>query len=58
MIKVFDFVCNECGSKFERFLKETSKVECPLCGTTNTTKQVASPTGFQFKGVGFEHRTK
>jgi len=35
MLKLFDFVCDECGSKFEE-LTEVVGVPCPECGTITT----------------------
>lgn len=58
MIKVFDYICSECDEQFERFVKESTKVECPRCGSTNTVRQVSSTGSFKFNGMGFEHRAK
>lgn len=56
-MKFFDFICKECQNKFEKMIRELDKVECPQCGSTNTEK-IPGVAGFQFKGVGLEHRNK
>jgi putative FmdB family regulatory protein len=57
IMKFFDFICKECQNKFEKMIRELDKVECPQCGSTNTEK-IPGVAGFQFKGVGLEHRKK
>lgn len=60
-MRVFDFYCNECADVFEKYLKPGNldkKVECPMCGSTNTEKRISAPAGFQFNGKGFEHNKK
>lgn len=52
MIKVFDYICSECGNQFERFVKKTDlSVECPECGSTKTVQTVPS-TAFKVTGQG------
>ena len=40
MLKIFDFMCNDCETPFES-LAETDEVPpCPECGSKNTVKTV------------------
>ncbi|MFH1113393.1 MAG: zinc ribbon domain-containing protein [Pseudomonadota bacterium] len=38
---IFEFKCCTCGKEFERlvFASEQGAVECPACGSTETTKE-------------------
>jgi putative FmdB family regulatory protein len=38
---IFEFKCDKCGKEFERLVysSEDEKVECPGCGSTETTKE-------------------
>lgn len=38
---IFEFKCNKCGREFERlvFTSENDEVECPACGSNETTKE-------------------
>ena len=56
-MKYFDFLCNDCKTIFEKLVKTTEKVECKSCGSTNTTP-IPGSAGFQFNGMGFDHRKK
>lgn len=38
MIRLFDFECVECGSKFERLRKNEETVNCPVCNSTLVDK--------------------
>ncbi len=59
MIKVRDYICNECGHQFEKF--QTSEVElqeCPRCGSGNTQQSAAGPS-FKVTGQGaYDSRMK
>jgi putative FmdB family regulatory protein len=42
---IYEYVCKECGSKFERMvrLSEADKrPECPRCGSDQTNKQLST----------------
>jgi putative FmdB family regulatory protein len=56
-MKYFDFVCNDCKASFEKLVNSKEKVECLICGSVNTVA-VPGVAGFQFRGVGLEHRKK
>lgn len=52
MIKVFDYICSDCGNEFERFVKKTDlSVECPECGSTKTVQTMPN-SSFKVKGQG------
>lgn len=51
MLKVYDFICADCGKEFEKLVKSIADIECPLCGSTHTQKQVSAPS-FKVTGQG------
>jgi len=50
----FDFICKNCGYKFEKFLSINSGngFKCPKCGF-NAEKVISGGAGIIFKGNGF-----
>jgi putative FmdB family regulatory protein len=56
-LPIYEFVCDKCGKKFERWSKQTRDMEwtelCPDDGGTG--KRIISPTSFALKdgGVGW-----
>ncbi|MBN1351317.1 zinc ribbon domain-containing protein [candidate division KSB1 bacterium] len=51
----YDYVCGECGYKFEKFqsIKEEPIHKCPVCGKESAKRLISSGNGFIFKGSGF-----
>ncbi len=43
---IYDYVCNECGAKFEKLVLKpaTDEVRCPSCGTDKLTQQLGTFT--------------
>jgi putative FmdB family regulatory protein len=41
---VFDFVCNQCKTVFEKICSWDTAQECPACGSSDTTIQFPLPT--------------
>ncbi|MEQ1886615.1 MAG: zinc ribbon domain-containing protein [Bryobacteraceae bacterium] len=42
---IFEFQCDDCGTKFEKLLRragETEGVECPSCGENHITEQLST----------------
>jgi putative FmdB family regulatory protein len=39
---MFEFICNECGEKFETLLLSGEHAKCPKCNNENVTKQFSS----------------
>ncbi len=40
---LFEYVCIDCGEKFEELVMSSSaSVNCPKCGSKNTTKQFST----------------
>ena len=47
---IYDYVCDECGKKFEKLVLKpaTDVVDCPACGKTSVTQAIslfAAPVG-------------
>lgn len=43
---LYDFSCNDCGSRFERLVRkdaEIAKVDCPDCRGTHVARQLSLP---------------
>src|SRR3982751_4372229 len=59
----YDYVCDACGEKFEKFQSMTSpqiKV-CPACGKRKVRRLIGAGAGLIFKGSGFyitDYRTE
>jgi putative FmdB family regulatory protein len=51
----YDYVCKECGHKFERFQKMSDGVlrKCPKCGKLKLKRLLGAGAGIIFKGSGF-----
>jgi putative FmdB family regulatory protein len=39
---MFEFICNECGEKFEVLLFTGEYAKCPKCSNKNVTKQFSN----------------
>lgn len=41
---IFEYVCNDCGTKFEKLVRRPAEesVECPGCGKDRVTQQISS----------------
>lgn len=50
---LFDFICAECNTKFDAFVKKDVPIQCPNCQSSSLTKLVSAPSSFEFKGTGF-----
>jgi putative FmdB family regulatory protein len=50
----YEYACDRCGEKFERFLPISSKAEqpCPKCGKA-ARRLISGGAGLIFKGSGF-----
>lgn len=51
MLKLRDFVCRDCGEKFEKMTEDIHFVECPHCGSTACTF-LHSAQAIKATGVG------
>lgn len=43
---LYDFTCDECGTKFERLVRREADlpdVDCPQCGETRVTRDLSLP---------------
>lgn len=50
----YEYECGDCGHRFDVLqLTKKPKTHCPVCGSSDTVKQITAPAGFQFKGPGF-----
>ena len=51
----YDYVCSECGHRFERFqrMSDGSLRKCPECGKLRLKRLMSSGVGVIFKGSGF-----
>jgi putative FmdB family regulatory protein len=51
----YDYVCQECGAKFERFQKMSDGMlrKCPECGRLKLKRLMGIGAGIIFKGSGF-----
>jgi len=51
----YDYVCKECGHRFELFQQMTANVKrkCPECGKKTLERLIGSGGGVIFKGDGF-----
>lgn len=51
----YDYQCNNCGHKFEKFQSMTASVlrKCPECGKMELKRLIGAGAGVIFKGSGF-----
>ena len=51
----YDYLCSECGYKFEKFQSITAGVlkKCPECGKMSLQRLIGTGSGIIFKGSGF-----
>ena len=51
----YDYLCDECGYKFEHFQSMTSSIlkKCPKCGKMQLRRLIGAGSGVIFKGSGF-----
>ena len=51
----YDYVCDECGHRFERFqrMSEGNLRKCPECGRLKLKRLMGTGAGVIFKGSGF-----
>jgi putative FmdB family regulatory protein len=51
----YDYICENCGSEFERFQSITAGPirKCPLCGRKELKRLIGAGSGVIFKGPGF-----
>tara|TARA_S200002703_G_scaffold152707_1_gene153396 strand:- start:102 stop:293 length:192 start_codon:yes stop_codon:yes gene_type:complete len=51
----YDYICKECGHRFELFQQMTANVKrkCPECGKKTLERLIGSGGGVIFKGDGF-----
>lgn len=55
MKRMFEFACGDCSGVFSKLVSDDIKegVQCKLCDSTNTKRQISATKGFTFKGSGF-----
>ncbi len=39
---IYEYVCEDCGSKFERLVRNGDKVACPTCGEDHLKPQLST----------------
>ena len=51
----YDYECQACGHRFEKFQSMTAKVlrKCPECGERSLERLIGPGAGFLFRGTGF-----
>ena len=51
----YEYVCDACGHKFERFqrMTESPVKKCPKCGKGKARRLIGAGAGLIFKGSGF-----
>ncbi len=51
----YDYLCEDCGYKFERFqsIKTRPLRKCPGCGRNSLSRLIGTGAGVIFKGSGF-----
>jgi putative FmdB family regulatory protein len=51
----YEYVCEKCGHKFERFQAITARPirKCPECGQSSAKRLIGLGSGIIFKGSGF-----
>ncbi len=41
-MKLYDFLCNKCGKKFEDLVNDLSEARCPDCASADVEKQLSA----------------
>lgn len=41
-MKLYDFLCSQCGKEFEDLVRELSEARCPACASDQVTKQLST----------------
>ena len=51
----YDYICHECGHRFETFQSITAEpiVDCPICHKNKVKRLLSGGAGLIFKGSGF-----
>jgi putative FmdB family regulatory protein len=54
-VPTYDYVCDACGHRFERFqtISEAVLVACPECRKRRLRRLIGAGAGILFKGSGF-----
>ena len=39
---IFEYLCDDCGTKFEKLIRNGDKVLCPSCGEAHLTTQFST----------------
>jgi putative FmdB family regulatory protein len=39
---IFEYLCDDCGTKFEKLVRRDDKVLCPQCGESHLTPQFST----------------
>ena len=39
---IFEYVCDDCGTKFEKLVRNGDKVACPSCGEAHLTTALST----------------
>jgi putative FmdB family regulatory protein len=39
---IFEYLCDDCGTKFEKLVRRDEKVLCPKCGESHLTTQFST----------------
>jgi putative FmdB family regulatory protein len=39
---IFEYLCDDCGTKFEKLVRRDDKVLCPSCGQNHLTTQFST----------------
>jgi putative FmdB family regulatory protein len=41
-MKLYDFLCNQCGKEFEDLVKDLSEARCPACQSDDVDRQLST----------------
>ncbi|SOZ72163.1 FmdB family regulatory protein (plasmid) [Cupriavidus taiwanensis] len=41
---LYDYVCRQCGLRYETLVRASAKPVCPQCGSVTLTRQVSAPS--------------
>jgi len=39
---IFEYLCDDCGTKFEKLVRRNDQVLCPKCGESHLTEQFST----------------